>query len=56
MICITADAPNPFEKRDSIQGLNVTPIMMTFPQEIPQVSINERTNVQMTLTGRISHE
>lgn len=56
MICITADAPNLSEKRDSIRGQNVTPIMMTFPQEIPQESINERTNVLMTLTGRISHE
>ena len=56
MICITADAPNLSEKRDSIRGLNVTPIMMTIPQTFPQASINERTNVLMTLTQTINHE
>lgn len=53
MICITADAPNPSEKRDSFLTVNRQVIMKTFPQTIPQASTHKRTN---DLTPKIMNE
>ena len=42
--CITADAPNLSEKNDSLDRVKRESILMSFPQIIPQLSINKRIN------------